>query len=126
MHKIIFMLMLILVSNSATAAWSKVTANEEATIYADTATINKSGNTVKMWDVSDYKKKIAGNNYLSLKSQQEYDCKEKKNRTLTYTTFTGNMGSGNIVKSSTSAHAWSPVYAGGIASILWLTACGKH
>jgi hypothetical protein len=122
----IFMLMLAVVSNSAMAAWSKVTVNEEATIYADLSTISKSGNMIKMWDVSDFKKKTTANNYLSLKSQREYDCKDKKNRLLTYSTFSGNMGNGSVVNSSSFARPWMPVYTGGIVSILWITACGKH
>jgi hypothetical protein len=126
MHKIILMLLLIVISNSAMAAWSKVTVNEEATIYADTSTMSKNGNTVKMWDIADFKKKAADSNYLSLKSQQEYDCKAKQKRTLAYSTFSGNMASGKLVNSNNFVRPWSPVHAGSIVAALWATACGKH
>ncbi len=126
MHKIILILWLAVTSNSVQAAWNKVTVNEEATIYADTSNMSKNGNTVKMWDVADFKKKTADSNYLSLKSQQEYDCKAKQRRTLAYSTFSGNMASGKVVNSSNFARPWSPVHAGSIVAALWAAACGKH
>ena len=50
-------MLLAVMSNSAMAGWNKVTVNEEATIYAELSSLRKSGDTVKMWDITDLKKK---------------------------------------------------------------------
>ena len=49
--KIILITMMVLLSNLAEAAWTKVTANEEATIYTDLSTVQKSGDTLKIWEL---------------------------------------------------------------------------
>jgi len=55
------------------------------TVYADPATLIKSGNTVKMWSIFDYNKAQKDPNspsFMSVKRQEEYDCKEEKKRLL--------------------------------------------
>lgn len=125
MRKIILMIFLAVASNSVMAAWSKVTDNEEAIIYADLSTVSKSGNLVKMWDLTDLRKKNPGDNYLSSKTQHEFDCKEKKSRVLNFSTFSGQMSSGNSLNTSNRVHDWLPVKPGGVAGELWAAACGK-
>ena len=126
MHKVILMLWLLIASTSAQAAWALVTSNEEAAIYADISSLSKSGDMVKMWDITDFRQKVAGVNYSSVKSQREYDCKAKQNRTLSYASMSKNMAGGLVVNSSNFARQWSPVYPGGIVAALWKTACAKH
>jgi hypothetical protein len=124
MSKIILM-MLLLMSNSAMAGWSKVTVNEEVTIYAELSSLNKSNDKVKMWDLTDLKSKSTANKFQSIKTFHEYDCKLQKSRILAYTMYSGNMGNGNVLSSSNYAHDWLPVKSGGGVMILWNTACGK-
>jgi hypothetical protein len=126
MRKVILMLWLAVASSSAQAAWALVTSNEEAAIYADISSLSKSGGMVKMWDITDFRQKVAGVNYSSVKSQREYDCKAKQNRMLSYASMSNNMAGGLVVKSSNSARLWSPVYPGGIVAALWNTACAKR
>ncbi len=126
MHKIILMLWLLIASTSAQATWTLVTSNEEAAIYAEISSLSKNGDMVKMWDITDFRQKVAGVNYSSVKSQREYDCKAKQNRTLSYVSMSKNMAGGLVVKSSNFARPWSPVYSGGIVAALWKTACAKH
>ena len=87
MKKLLLTLMLAVVSSSAMAEWVEVGhANQQGVyinVYADPATIRKSGNTVKMWSVYDYLE--AKNNpnlptFRSIKRQEEYDCKEEKKK----------------------------------------------
>ncbi len=125
MYKIILMLWLLIASTSAQASWALVTSNEEAAIYADISSRSKSGDMVKMWDITDFKQKVAGIHYSSVKSQREYDCKAKKNRTLSYSSMSKNMAGGLVVKSSNFARPWSPVFSGGIVAALWKVACAK-
>jgi hypothetical protein len=124
MRKVILIFLLGLVSNSAMAAWTQVVQNGSDAVYADISTISKTGNKVKMWNLFNLTKRT-GDNYMSLKSLQEFDCKERKNRIVSYSTYSGSMGNGNMVKSSNRAHEWLPVKSGGVMEKLWNTACGK-
>lgn len=55
MRKAIVMLLLVVVSGSAGAAWVKIDGTDDETTYADPATIRKAGNMVKMWSRFDFK-----------------------------------------------------------------------
>ena len=112
------------VSNSAMADWTQISDNDNDTLYIDMSTIDKTGNTVKMSDVLNLKKNT-GDNYLSLKSLQEYDCKESKTRVISFSTYSAAMAKGNLVKSNGRVHDWLPVKAGGLNEIMWKAACGK-
>jgi hypothetical protein len=126
MHKVILISLLTITSSNVQAAWDKVADNEEAAIYAEVSSISKSEELVKMWDITDFKHRVVGVNYSSVKSQREYDCKVKQNRTLTYSTMSKNMAGGTVVNTSNFARQWSPVYPGGIVAVLWKTACAKR
>jgi hypothetical protein len=126
MHKMILLFWLLFACSSAQAAWNLVTSNEEASVYAEISASSKSGNIVKMSDITDFKQRIAGVNYSSVKSQREYDCKDKKSRTLSYTTMSKNMAGGAVVNNSNFARQWSPVFSGGVVGALWASACAKH
>jgi hypothetical protein len=126
MRKVVLMLALGLTCSSAMAEWTKVTANDEATTYADVVTINKVGDIAKMSDVMDINKPRVGEKYLSIKSTNEYDCNLKKSRVVTFSTYSGNMGSGKVLDSSSYIHDWLPVRYGSATEALWEVACGKH
>ena len=67
-----------------------------------------------------------GASYLSSKAQDEYDCKDEKNRILAFTWFDGKMGSGKVVYSDSNVRdEWSPIQPGSIGETLWKIACGK-
>ena len=60
-----------------------------------------------MWQLYDYKtvQTVAGDSFLSMKRFNEYDCTEERTRTLGYTWFSGNMGNGNVVYSTTEVQS---------------------
>ena len=117
-------------SSNAAAAWIQVSGNDVVIIYADRATIRKSGNSVKMWVMDDFKDSrvsSTGKQYLSSKSLNEYDCKNEQRRTLFFTWHSGQMGNGNIVYSDDGvASNWRPVAPGSAGATLWGIACGKQ
>jgi len=125
-RKVVLMLALGLACSSASAAWTKVTANVEATTYAEVSTINKVGDIAKMSDLVDIKVPRAGVKYSSIKSLHEYDCKLNKSRVVTYSMYSGSMAGGKIVDSSSRIHDWLPAKFGGATAELWKIACGKH
>lgn len=120
--KLLGLLALGIHSASAMEKWTQITDNESDTVFTDISSVSKSGNKVKMWNLLNLKKNV-GDNYSSLKSLQEYDCKENKSRVISYTTYSAKMGNGNVVKSNTTTHDWLPVKPGGRTALLWKTAC---
>jgi len=96
-------------------------------VYVDPDSIRRKENLAKMWQLYDYKtvQTVAGDSLLSMKRFNEYDCTEERTRTLGYTWFSGNMGSGNVVYSTTEVQQWEPVVSRTINHTLWKVACSK-
>jgi len=101
MHKAILILLLAVVSSSAMAEWVKVSEDKLVTAYADPTTIRKLGDKVKMWALWDYSTAQEGDSkpYMSVRIQNEYNCKEETVRQIYATTFSGNMAEGNTINS---------------------------
>jgi hypothetical protein len=127
----ILAVILAVVSSSAMAEeWVAVINTDDGgiTVYADKSTIRKEGNIVNIWTLGDFKKaeQIGSNQqFLSLKEQYEYDCKEQQMRRLYATMYFGNMGRGNVLDSSPIHEKWQPVPLGSLNEHLWKFACGK-
>ena len=126
MKRLLMGLMLLVTAGAASAEWTIAGGNDEFVQYVDRATIRRNGNLVKMWDLMDNKtvQTDAGDSHLSSKAQQEYDCKEEKSRTLAFTWFGGQMGSGKVVFSNSDPGKWRPIEPGSIGETLWKIACG--
>ena len=111
MHKATLMMLLAVMSSSAMAEWVLYGFSNGSkkgiiiTVYADPATLIKSGNTVKMWSIFDYNKAQKDPNspsFMSVKRQEEYDCKEEQERLLFFSWHSENMGRGDVVYSKIS------------------------
>ena len=103
-------LIVLLVCSRAIAV--EVNHNKYATGYANPATIVKNGNIAKMWSLVDCKMIshfIGGFPFKSIKSQEEFDCKDKKLRTLVYSLHPGNMGAGKVIFNDSNPSKWEPV-----------------
>lgn len=120
------------VVNSSTAGkWVLVgesASNGGFDIYANPDTIRRSGNMVKMWSMQDFKatQVVGGPQFLSVKEQHEYDCKDGRQRALYITEHSGNMGQKDSVYSEDITTNWIPVSPGSIGETLWKIACGKR
>ena len=132
MTQLLLITLLVLSSGSAYAEWVRVDTIEivEATVYAeDPSTIHRQGNLVKMWALFDYKttRRLHGGSWvLSAKNQYEYECAEKRQRLLASMSFSGQMGSGEIVHEFASARPWQPVLPEGPYHSLWSAACSDN
>jgi len=128
MRKITLMILLAVVSNSAMADWANVARNENTAIYVDQDSVEKTGDMAKMWHLTDYNNshKDMGEAYLSMKDQNEYDCKEMKFRRRASSQHSKNMGGGKVVYSDTFITKWKPVQPDSGTEILWKFACLKR
>jgi hypothetical protein len=95
--------------------------------YVNTDTIRRKEEMVKMWVLFDFKttRTVAGHLMLSIKGQEEYDCDGKRHRVLTFSEFSGNMGGGNEVNSTSGEGTWVPIDPESAVQTLWTFACGK-
>jgi len=120
------MLMLgILLCGTVQAEWVGVGVNERLTGYVDPTTIRKSGNTVKMWSLHDYKtaREFIGGSYMSSMFLHEYDCMEERARQLFNSFHSENMGKGNTIWSNNEPRNWLPIPPGSLGKAKWEIAC---
>ena len=125
----LLIMFLTLSSGHVHAEWVLVSGDDAAglAVYVDPATIRRNGNLAKMWQLYDYKtvQTVAGDSLLSMKRFNEYDCMDERTRMLGYTWFSGNMGSGNVVYSTSEQQPWEPAVPRSINRSLWKVACNK-
>jgi len=129
MRKIALALALAAVSGAGMAEWMNFDGNNEVTFYVDPATIRRSGDMVKFWRLASFNSPQTigrGVSYLSVKSQEEYDCKEDRNRTLNLAAYSQKMGIGGPILSVDEPLEWKPVAPATIVEVLWKYACRKE
>jgi hypothetical protein len=112
------------------AVVSKFIEDDEVTqtVYVDQTTIHKNGNNVKMWFLFDYKKaqELAYLPlYMSIKRQNEFNCKEEQIKNLYESYHAKNMGGGKVIYNDNTPDNWSTVSPDSIDRKLWKFACGK-
>ena len=110
---------------SGVAEWVWLLDSNSGADYVDPTTIRRSDNLVKMRALSDFKtvQNAGGYSFLSVKSDNEFDCTEGRGRFLEMRFFSGHMGSGDLVYRA-GASNWIPVgYV--VAKTMWKYACGK-
>lgn len=129
--KLVVALLLTALSSSAAAEWVRIGIGYGVlgTIYVDSATIRRTGNMVKMWELFDLTTadKLGSDKlYLSVKSQSEYDCIDESARSLYASFHSGNMGRGELVYVMQDLPGnWQPVPPQSNQQALWKVACGK-
>jgi len=125
---IILPVLLTALSGSAAAGWVEVGGNEITVAYADSGTIRRAGDMVKMWHLLDYAtaRSIEGiKPYLSIKVLDEYDCAQERARTISMSLHSGNMGVGEVLGTVTDPGDWRPVPPDTLVETLRAFACGK-
>jgi hypothetical protein len=126
MIKLLVVLLAAVASTSVFAEWIKVgRGNADFFLYADPMTIHQDGNSVKMLAMTDFKvTHVAGGlSFLSIKSQREFDCKDRKARILSFAWYPKNMGNGVAVHTDDEAFEWESVRADTTIEALWKIAC---
>jgi len=128
MKRLLLIALLVLSSGPAYAEWMSLGASDSGTtVYADTATIRREGDLVKMSVLFDFKtmQTKADVSYLSAKAQMEYDCAEQRFEGLAVMYFSGNMGTGKLLDRSSGKGKRLRVSPGSLDHALWKLACGK-
>lgn len=134
MKKLLLTLMLIVLISGCVAyptAWFEIGGNDGiggTTFYVDPTSIRKSGDEAIMWTLISHNsvQNIAGDKFLSQRSQEKYKCNAKQVKMLYYSWHSENMGGGYVVyvKNRPEKH-WSPILSKSVSEGLWKFACGK-
>ena len=130
MIKMIMTLLLLIVSTSVFAEWTKVTNSSDGdmTVYVDYGSIKNKGNKVMMLDLTDFKTvhKNKSYRYFSQLSLNEYDCDEETRRMLDFHWYSENMKKGNIVYSEKNINdEGKSIPTDSIGTDLFIIACSK-
>src|SRR5215212_4204061 len=128
MRNTVAAMMLALASGAANGGWVAVNDTGKFIAFADPATISKSGDTVKMWDLLEYRqvREVEGYRYSSQRSESEYDCNKALTRPLVMFLHVGMMGSGETVFDSATPDEWQKVAPGSVNEVLLNYACAKR
>lgn len=126
-------MLLAVVSCSAVAEWVRVNSsdNGNSIVYADPSTLRKENNMVKMSILLDSNTAEGfdanGKVFRSIQEQKEFDCKERKERVLYATAYSGNVGKGKVISSGKptreSTRNWNLVSPDTLEENLWKIAC---
>ena len=125
--RIILMVMLAVVSTSVRAEWVLVSGSTDDGIsaYADSSTIRKKNNRVTMWTLIDYRvpQKSEGKTFMSVKSQNEYDCRTEQSRIIYANVYLKSMARGEVVSASIKPRNWEQNEPDSVGEALWGIAC---
>jgi len=122
------MAVLAVASGSAAAEWVSIGDQGQAEVFVDRATITRSGDTAKIWSISALKTPGSANGiaYVSLKRQDEFDCKGSRTRGVQISAHPKAMGEGAAIVSEKGSGAWTPVPPDSPSETLMKIACGKQ
>ena len=119
--------LLILLCGSAQADWAEVApGNNIYSAYADPASIHGNGGVVTMYGLYDFRKQDftpEGHGLYSTVVQREYDCAGRRVRLLSSVDFSGHMGKGEAVSTSSRQGRWEAVHEAGIDDAYLRFAC---
>jgi hypothetical protein len=121
---------LALAGGGALADWTAVgNADEIYAAYADAASIRRSGGTATMVGLYDFRRQDftpEGHALYSTVVLREYDCIARRVRLLSAIDFSGHMGAGEAVSSSTRTGRWEAVHEAGIDDAYLRFACASR
>lgn len=106
---------LLLICTCASADWVQVEDSPEDggyKTYLDPKTVLKAASLVRVWTFTDYAQvQVAGGvlQFMSIRAQHEYDCRQHVWRTLQLTAHSRNRLEGRIVHAENEPSSWAPV-----------------
>ena len=125
---------LILMYGPAYAEWVAIDTQYQShplqTVHIDPNTIHREGTVVTTSALIDWKW-MQGNRsptrFYSTTMTKQFDCAEKRARTLSATDFHGHMGTGEVISGGghTSEDHWIAIERGSLNQGLWEVACRK-
>ncbi len=112
----------------AMADWRSLGDAGTAEVFVDTASIVRTGDTVTMWSIYALKTPATAGSatYVSLKRQDEFDCKNSRMRGIQIAAYPEPMAEGRPVSSEKGTAGWTAVTPQSTGERLWKAACDKE
>ncbi|MBU3619540.1 surface-adhesin E family protein [Polynucleobacter sp. JS-Fieb-80-E5] len=127
MIKPIVLLWTILFASQAYADWTKVTANQDISVYIDAQAIQRNKSLVKVKVLVNEAKDLVVDKdqypYQSFRTYIEYNCKKELQRALSTKWFSDPMGEGNIVYQDKHPYPFAPVVEGTLGLVVMKRVC---
>lgn len=125
MKRILLSLLLLVMCQSALAAWEEVGSDDTMTVYVDTDTLIKKGNKVKIWWLFDLSEEevVDGISQMSMKYISEFDCVKKQSRQLYASSHSEAMGEGETVSINYDSMKWKPIDTESLDQSVFDAAC---
>jgi hypothetical protein len=116
--------LLVFISFNAYSAWNKTGQSDGFMTYVDTSTIQRNGSISSMIGLFDNDKPslISGHEVRSSINYFEFNCQQRTYRTVRYSLYSGQMGSGQQLIDVRKDSEWKPVTA--FYEFAWKIACG--
>ena len=130
-HFGIVFIVLFTFSTYSHSQWTVYTNDDHKTIYVDPSTIRRDGNFVEFWDIHNYKFpsiEVDGSKVSSTKGRRRYDCKNELQRTLFFTMYEGERGTGRVLGVQNYINEkpdWSPIIPDSPNMIIFKRVCSK-
>lgn len=121
-----FILAIIALPLTALAGWVQLAADEVAREYVNLETVQREGNIVSMWNMSDFNAPQPvgnGRTYLSSRVLQAYDCLSKRKQIMTLIHYRSPMGKGQLVFYDKTPGGWRKVASGSLGEAHLNAAC---
>ena len=115
---------LMMLAGSAWAKWVMYDRNESMTYYFDPSTVRKDGNMRRVWELQNFTKRD-NDGVMSLRSRQEYDCKQERYRFLSGSTHTETMAGGEVLGTAGEDNDWTAIPPGAAVEIILKIVCAK-
>ena len=129
-EKLLVALLLVPASASAADEWTFVGSGDIGNVsYAKPSSINRHGNIATMWSMENFKnaRSLVDVKYLSMRTQDEYDCKEEQSRTVSGIFYSGEMAAGDVVYSYNDTNGeWFPVAQASLGRLMLNVACNSN
>ena len=112
------------------ADWKAVQENDKFVDYMDKASVKRNENIRKVWELRNYKsprQMPGGKPYSSMKSLNEYDCKNEKKRVTYVVHYSDEMGNGSNEgpDGESPPTSWVPVIPETVGEVLFNAACSS-
>lgn len=113
MKRLLLALVVSTFSASVAAEWKKVLIlmpDSTQDIYIDLDTVRRNGDVVKVWELRDIKNREGDTR--SIRARREYDCVDERARTLFFSVYNAQMGTGEPSATDDRAGEWKSLHPG--------------
>lgn len=122
--RLVMTLLLALAAVPARAAWFEIAQSAEGAIFIDPGTMRWNGDLHTVWEIQNLKQRNKDGEH-SRRVLKEYDCKDERGRSLTFSTHSEQMGSGETLHSQTTPTRWRQYSPGSVGYATLKIVCAQ-